>query len=172
MKNKHFLTQNEYLETDYTALEGILTFSGQQNQMLTFQIEEETYGIEIHKIKELVRYSPEQPPKIVPNVPPAIIGVINVRGEVIPVMDLRKKIGLTQRVYGKFDVIVILKTEKQHLGLLVDEVKDVIPIPKESAGDVPSYVGKLDISFIKTLCHGKDGIIAIIDTEHLVCEAE
>ena len=56
--------------------------------------------MKIHKIKELVRYSPEQPPKIVPNVPPAIIGVINVRGEVIPVMDLRKN-WLNPRVYGK-----------------------------------------------------------------------
>ena len=154
MRKKTILTEIELLDPDYSALEGVLAFSGQQKQMLTFQVENEVYGIEIHKVKELVRYSTDRPPKAVPNVPADILGVINVRGEIIPVMDLRKKIGLPQRTYTKFDVIVILETEGQSLGLLADEVQDVVPLPEESAGDVPSYIGKINASFV--LCHGKD----------------
>lgn len=153
------------LAEDNSSLEAVLNFTGKKEQMLTFLVNNESYGIEILKVKELVRYELSKPPKPVPNVPHYILGVINVRGEIIPVMDLRLKLNIPVKEYGKFDVIIILEAGGLSLGLIVDEVEDVIPIPEEKNAKPPGYLDKIDNSFVKFICERKERIIIVLEPE-------
>lgn len=159
-------------EGDDSSLESILSFTGKKEQMLTFKVNDEVYGVEILKVRELVRYEINKPPKVIPNVPPYIIGVINVRGEIIPVMDIRLKLDMQVKKYAKFDVIIILEIENLALGLIVDEVEDVVPIPKEEGKTPPNFSQKLDTSFIQFICEKKDRIISVIEPSKLLLENE
>jgi purine-binding chemotaxis protein CheW len=156
------------MEKDYSSLESILLSSGKKDYMLTFRINEEVYGIEIEKVKELVRYDIKKPPKTVPDVPEYIIGVVNIRGEIIPVLDIRKRMALPEIPYTSFHVIIILESRGMAVGLIADEVEEVIPSPSKKVGEPPSYMQKIDTSFVKYLCEFKNQVIMVLDTDQFL----
>src|ERR1017187_3213649 len=92
-------------------------------QFLTFLLDDQEYGLEIFKIREIRGYAPVTP---IPNVPPHVRGVMNLRGTVLPVVDLRMKFHLPAVEYNKFTVIVIATVGEKTVGLLVDAVSDVL----------------------------------------------
>ena len=92
-------------------------------QFLTFLLEDQEYGLEIFKIREIRGYAPITP---IPNVPPHVRGVMNLRGTVLPVVDLRMKFRLPAVEYSKYTVIVIATVGEKTVGLLVDAVSDVL----------------------------------------------
>ena len=156
------------IDEDYTSLETILGFAQTKNQMLTFRVGNEIYGVEISKIIELVRLDLENLPKPMPKVPDFILGVINVRGEIIPVLDLRKKLLLPQKEFDKFDVIIVLESSDEKLGILVDEVNDVVPIPNEKKSPPPDYIENIDTRFIFYICESKKTIVSLINPDMLL----
>ncbi len=102
----------------------------QADKYLTFVLEKEEFGIEIRHVTEIISI-----PNIteVPEMPPYIKGVINLRGKVIPVMDVRLRFGMEERSYDNRTCAVVICIEEQSVGLIVDRVSEVLDIPK---GDI------------------------------------
>lgn len=108
----------------------------ESQQFLTFLLEEQEYGLEIFKIWEIRGYAPITP---IPNVPPHVRGVMNVRGTVLPVVDLRMKFHLPAVEYSKFTVIVIATVGDKTVGLLVDAVSDVLMVAQDAMREAPDF---------------------------------
>jgi len=102
-----------------------LTSFTTDNQYVSFNLDEEEYGIEVLLVQEIIRY---QKPTKVPNSNRVIQGVINFRGKVIPLIDMRAKFGLPIREYDSFTVIIVLETKNKTIGLIVDRVYDIVSL--------------------------------------------
>lgn len=106
------------------------------NQFVTFSIDEEEFGIEIIKVQEIIGYTK---PTHIPNIPDFVSGVINLRGLIIPVIDLRKRFGMHDKEYDKYTVIVIVEVATKIVGLIVDAVSDVLTLTGDAMQDVPEF---------------------------------
>ena len=135
------------------------------NQLITFKVGNELYGIEILKIQELIAFKDVTP---VPNLPDFIIGVINLRGNVIPVIDLRKKFSMTSKEYNKFNVIIVLSLENRMVGVVVDSVQDVVSLPESMYSETPNFTTKIDTAFIKSISNIDGNLVVILDTEKIL----
>lgn len=129
---------------------------------LTFSLASEAYGIPILKVKEINGMMPVTP---VPRVPDFLKGVINLRGKVIPVIDLRLKFGLEQADYTERTCIIVVEIASQSgtlpTGVIVDSVSEVIAIKDEDIEDTPEFGTVLDTGFISGMAK-KDGDIKIL----------
>jgi len=150
------------------------THSAQQHaqsshQFLTFLLEEREYGLELFRIQEICGYAPITP---IPNLPPHVRGVMNLRGTVLPVIDLRMKFRLPEVVYSKFTVIVIAKVEEKTVGLLVDAVSDVLQVKEEDLRAAPDFGAAVDTRFINGVFQTRDHLAVALNLEELLTEDE
>lgn len=138
-------------------------------QYLTFLLEEQEYGLELFKIQEICGYAPITP---IPNLPPHVRGVMNLRGTVLPVIDLRMKFRLPAVEYNKFTVIVIAKVKEKTVGLLVDAVSDVLQVTPEQIRDAPDFGTSVDTEFIRGVFQTRDHLAVALNLEKLLTESE
>jgi purine-binding chemotaxis protein CheW len=143
--------------------------SQQGQQFLTFLLEEQEYGLELFKIQEICGYAPITP---IPNLPPHVRGVMNLRGTVLPVIDLRMKFRLPAVEYNKFTVIVIAKVKEKTVGLLVDAVSDVLQVTPEQIRDAPDFGTSVDTEFIRGVFQTRDHLAVALNLEKLLTESE
>lgn len=113
---------------------------------ITFSLESETYAVPIQAIEEIIGF---QDISLLPNVPDFIKGVINLRGELVPVMDLRLKFGLEQKEYNPLTVFLIVRVEERVMGLVVDNVADVLVIDPSRVQMTPVFSAKISTDFIE-----------------------
>lgn len=133
--------QERLLEEEYEEDEDT-----QEDKFLTFVLNGEEYGIEIRHVTEIIGI---QSITAVPDMPHYIKGVINLRGKVIPVMDVRLRFGLEERAYDDRTCIIVINIEEQSVGMIVDRVSEVLDIPKSDV-EPPPKVNKAESSrFIK-----------------------
>ena len=142
---------------------------GETTQFIVIKLGDEQYGINIKYIDNIVRM-----PHItrVPEVDPYFKGVINLRGEVVPVMSIRIKMGLEEDVFTKSSRIIIIKMESQgYIGIIVDEVKEVVTLDASQIEKV-SYDSKIDEkgNFISGVGKFEDGLISLLDLNMVVPE--
>ncbi len=138
-------------------------------QFLTFLLEDQEYGLEIFKIREIRGYAPITP---IPNVPPHVRGVMNLRGTVLPVVDLRMKFRLPAVEYSKYTVIVIATVGEKTVGLLVDAVSDVLMVPKDSMREAPDFGAAVDTRFISGVFQSRERLTVALNLEELLTESE
>ncbi len=138
-------------------------------QFLTFLLEDQEYGLEIFKIKEIRGYAPITP---IPNVPAHVRGVMNLRGTVLPVIDLRMKFRLPAVEYNKFTVIVIATVGDKTVGLLVDAVSDVLMVSNDSIREAPDFGTAVDTRFINGVFQSKDHLAVALNLEELLTDGE
>ncbi|WP_420238124.1 chemotaxis protein CheW [Telmatobacter bradus] len=138
-------------------------------QYLTFLLDEQEYGLELFKIQEICGYSPITP---IPNLPPHVRGVMNLRGTVLPVIDLRMKFRLSAVEYNKFTVIVIAKVKEKTVGLLVDAVSDVLQVSPEEMRDTPDFGTAIDTKFIHGVFQTHDHLAVALNLEKLLTDSE
>jgi purine-binding chemotaxis protein CheW len=141
----------------------------ESQQFLTFLLDEQEYGLEIFKIREIRGYAPITP---IPNVPPHVRGVMNLRGTVLPVIDLRMKFNLPVVEYNKYTVIVIATVGEKTIGLLVDAVSDVLMVPKDSIREAPDFGSAVDTRFINGVFQSKERLTVALNLEELLTESE
>lgn len=146
---------------------GMTAFNGDTNQYLTFSLGAEEYGIEILKVQEIKGYSTITP---IPNAPPHIKGVINLRGTVIPVVDLRAKFSMDAADYTKFTVIIVVRVNDKIIGLVVDAVSDVLDIPKEEVRPAPSFGARVDTRFINGMANIGEKLAVLLDIHKLLSD--
>lgn len=110
-------------------------------EYLTFRLDQEEYGIDILKVQEIRGY---EPPTRIANAPNFIKGVVNLRGTIVPIVDMRLKFNCSKAEYNSFTVVIILNLRNRIVGIVVDSVSDVMELPAESlkaAPDVDSVIG-------------------------------
>ena len=143
---------------------------GEGLQLITFILGDEKYGLDILKVKELISF-PEGLTHI-PGMPDFIEGMFNLRGLVIPVMDLRKKFELSKIERNPFSVVIIVYIENKYIGLIVDAVSDVIFIKEDKLQETSEMAVHIDTKFIKGLAKTKDEMIILLDIDYLLSKKE
>jgi len=147
------------------ALSGQISFAADGSQYLTFTLGHEEYGVEILKVQEIKGYSAITP---IPNTPPYIKGVMNLRGTVIPVVDLRSKLSMAEAEYNQFTVIIVVNVGAKVMGLVVDSVSDVLNIPKEDIQATPDFGAQVDARFINGMAKAGEKLVVLLDIEKVL----
>ncbi len=138
-------------------------------QFAIFKIGDVKFGIDIMRVREITRY---QKTSKIPGTPPFIEGVINLRGIIIPVVDLRKKFGLPPREPDKKTRIIVATVLKKLAGLLVDEVIEVLRLPEDAVKPAPKLGETFSADFLQGVCEKGEDIIFIIDFDKLLSTKE
>lgn len=137
-------------------------------EMLTFSLGTEEYAIDILKVQEIRGY--EAVTKIA-NTPAFIKGVINLRGVIVPIVDLRIKFNLGDVAYNEFTVVIILNIGKRVVGAVVDGVSDVVSLKDEDIHPAPEF-GALDMQYLTGLATVNEQMLILVDIERLMSSAD
>lgn len=137
----------------------------QQNQFLTFQLLDQEYATDILRVQEIRNYSHITP---IPNAPRHVKGVMNLRGTVVPIIDLREKFNLPSTEYDDYTVIIVVTIGEKVVGLVVDAVNDVLDVSEEDFEPPPDLAGELDSSFVSGLTKQEDRLVTILNIDGLV----
>ncbi len=151
------------------GLSSQISFATDGNQYLTFTLGQEEYGVEILKVQEIKGYSAITP---IPNTPPYIKGVMNLRGTIIPVVDLRSKFAMAEAEYNQFTVIIVVKVGPKAIGLVVDAVSDVLNIPKTDIQAPPDFGAQVETRFISGLAKAGEKLVVLLDIDRVVRDDE
>ncbi|MGB7726724.1 MAG: chemotaxis protein CheW [Candidatus Acidiferrum sp.] len=138
-------------------------------QLVGFRIGEETYGVQIGSVREIVRV-PEI--TIVPNAPEMIEGVINLRGKIIPVMDLRKRFGSTSTQSDKKNRILVVELENRLLGLIVSSASEVLKIPPSEIEPPGAVFAEGESSYVTGVGKLKGRLVILLDIARLLRQPE
>lgn len=139
------------------------------SEYLTFTLGSEEYAIDILKVQEIRGY---EPPTRIAQVPPFIKGVINLRGIIVPVVDLRIKFNLGQAEYTPFTVVIILNVAGRVVGIVVDSVSDVIFLSRAQIRPAPGFSGSFDTQYIIGLASQDGRMMIVTDIERLMGSAD
>jgi purine-binding chemotaxis protein CheW len=134
-------------------------------EYLSFVLGEAQYCIDILKVQEIRTY--EEPTRIA-NTPEFIKGVMNLRGNIVPIIDLRVKFGLPEPRYDSQTVVIVLNVAKRTVGVVVDGVSDVIALPAAAIRPPPELGGALDMRYLQGLATVGDQMLILIDIERLM----
>lgn len=142
----------------------------QANKYLLFDIGDEVYGIGIVNVTEIIEM---QKITEVPDMPEYIKGVINLRGRVIPVMDLRLRFGMEEKTYGDRTCIIIVNIDKSSLGFIVDTVAEVYDIPEKEIEPPPDFKTEAEMNqYISGLGKVGDEVKILIDVKKILLEKD
>ncbi|MCK9257776.1 MAG: chemotaxis protein CheW [Sulfurospirillaceae bacterium] len=136
---------------------------------LTFYIENEQYGLNIQNVREIIA---SMNITNVPKTPSYIKGVINLRGVVIPIVDVRLKFGLEEKPHDVNTAIIINVIDNLSIGFIVDRVEDVLTISKDRLTEAPKFGTHVDTSFIENVAEVGDGVIMILNLKRIFEEDE
>ena len=138
-------------------------------EYLTFTLGAEEYGVDILKVQEIRGYDTVTK---IPDAPDFIKGVINLRGAIVPIIDLRIKFNLASVVYNEFTVMIILNIARRIVGIVVDSVSDVTQLAPEQIKPTPEFGTALDTSYITGLGALDDRMLILIDIERLMSSTD
>jgi purine-binding chemotaxis protein CheW len=146
---------------------------GKEGKYLTFSLENEQYGIGILKIKEIIGMIPITP---VPRTPEYVKGVINLRGKVIPVIDLRQRFSMGAVDSTDRTCIIVVEIESRSgtvmMGILVDSVSEVLNIKGEEIEDTPTFGTKVETDYILGMAKMDGGVKILLDIDKVLSEGE
>jgi len=145
----------------------------QENKYLTFELEKEGYAIPILKVKEIIGMMQITE---VPRQPKFVKGVINLRGKIIPIIDLRLKFGLEERNYDERTSIIVVELETENStrisGMVVDAVNEVLDINNTDIEPPPSYGTDVDQAFLTGMGKVKDSVIMLLNVDRILSTDE
>jgi purine-binding chemotaxis protein CheW len=145
---------------------GLTTDGG---QFLTFQLGEELYGVDILRVQELKGYTTVTK---IPNTPSYIKGVMNLRGTIVPIVELRVTFGMETVDYTMLSVIVVVVVRDRIMGLVVDSVSDVLNISQKDIQAPPDFGTKVNVSFLNGIAKCGDKLVALLNIDRLLSESE
>ena len=134
-------------------------------EFLTFVLGDETYALDIMTVKEIRGY--EQATKIA-NAPSYIKGVINLRGDIVPIVDLRIKFNIGEATYNEWTIVIMLNVRDRVVGIVVDGVSDVINLEAEDIKPAPEFGVAFDSRYLHGLAALEDQMVIIVDIEELI----
>ena len=139
------------------------------NQFLTFQLGEELYGVDILRVQEIKGYTTVTK---IPNTPSYIKGVMNLRGTIVPIVELRATFGMETIDYTMLTVIVVVVVRDRIMGLVVDSVSDVLNISKKDIQAPPEFGTRVDVSFLNGIAKCGDKLVVLLNIDRLLSESE
>ncbi|MBR3731447.1 MAG: purine-binding chemotaxis protein CheW [Spirochaetales bacterium] len=141
--------------------------------LVTFKISNETYAIDIMEVNEIVKLTEITP---IPNAPDFVDGIITLRGQIIPIVDLNKRFSFAPRVYTEedelFRAIVIIRVQDMTIGILIDQVNRVIPVNRDQIQPPPQMISGIGAEFISGVVKQNDNLFVILDIQKLFSKKE
>jgi purine-binding chemotaxis protein CheW len=134
-------------------------------EYLTFRLDQEEYGIDILKVQEIRGY---EPPTRIANAPEFIKGVVNLRGTIVPIIDMRLKFNCVKAEYNTFTVVIILNLRNRIVGIVVDSVSDVMELAPENLKAAPDIESTVDSAAVVGLGSVGDRMLILLDIEKLM----
>ena len=138
-------------------------------QFVTFRLKDETYGINVMQVQEVLRVSEIAP---VPGAPDYVLGIINLRGNVVTVIDTRSRFGLPAGELDDASRIVIIESEEQVVGILVDRVAQVVELRQSEIGSAPNIGNEDSSRYIQGVASRDDNLLIVVDLNRLLSEEE
>ncbi len=142
-------------------------------QFLTFILAGEEYGVDILRVQEIKGWDTVTQ---IPNTPKYIRGVINLRGTIVPIIDMRTRFNLTELEYGPTTVVIVLKVfsadKSRTMGVVVDGVSDVYNMPENSIKETPDFGSAVDTRFVKGLATVNEKMVIVLDIDHMLNSKE
>jgi len=139
------------------------------NKYLTFVLATEEYAVDILRVQEIKGWNKPTP---IPNTPEYLCGVINLRGTIVPIIDLRLRFGLERLPYGQMTVIVVVRVnsgnKERIMGIVVDAVSDVYDINEAEVKPTPEFGSVINIEFVKGLANVSEKMIIILEIDALL----
>lgn len=139
-----------------------------QMQLVTFKLGEELYGVDIMEVKEIVRL---QEVRLIPNAPYYVEGIINLRSEIIPIIDLHKRFRLQKSVMTDEDLndagFIILNIEGNKIGIIIDKIARVVTVRSEDVKEPPQMISGIGTEYIQGVSKEDEGYLIILDIQKL-----
>jgi purine-binding chemotaxis protein CheW len=162
-----------------TAFEGVMgmnmSASAQKGsddpilQWVTFKLDNETYGINVMRVQEVLRYTEIAP---VPGAPSYVLGIINLRGNVVTVIDTRQRFGLDTAEVTDNTRVVIIEADKQVVGILVDSVAEVVYLRQSEVETAPNVGNEESAKFIQGVCNKNNELLILVELDKMMSEEE
>jgi purine-binding chemotaxis protein CheW len=159
------LYQKEKIMAESYNESAILEEDTQSGRFLSFSLEDEMYGIEIKNVTEIIGM---QPINKIPEVPDYVKGIINLRGKIIPLIDMRLKFGMQPIEYNDRTCIVVININEVSIGLIVDNVDEVITIDGENISQPPSNKIGYDNKYIKGIGKVSDKVLLLLESSKIL----
>jgi len=137
----------------------------EEEQLVVFGLASELYGVEIGRVQEIIRM---QVITEVPRAPQFVEGVINLRGGIIPVVDLRKRFGMGDEAHDKDTRIVVVEMGGQRVGLVVDRVSEVLRVPKSDIEPPSALVTTVDSAYLRAIAKLEDRLVILLDLDRVL----
>lgn len=138
-------------------------------QYVTFKLDDETYGINVMRIQEVLRYTEIAP---VPGSPDYVLGIINLRGNVVTVIDTRRRFALPESEITDATRIVVIEAENQVVGVLVDSVAEVVYLKQSEIETAPNVGNDESAKFIQGVCNKNGELIILVEFEKMLSDEE
>ena len=138
-------------------------------QWVTFKLDNETYGINVMQVQEVLRYTEIAP---VPGAPAYVLGIINLRGNVVTVIDTRQRFGLNNADITDNSRIVIIEADKQVVGILVDSVAEVVYLRQSEIETAPNVGNDESAKFIQGVCNKNGELLILVELNKMMTEDE
>ncbi len=138
------------------------------DQFLTFMLAGEEYGVDILRVQEIKGWDAAT---TIPNTPEYLRGVINLRGTIVPIIDMRIRFGLEKLDYGPLTVVIVLKVDNEEksrvIGIVVDGVSDVYNVPEDEIKDSPDFGSAVDTEFVRGLATIDKKMVIVLDIDQM-----
>lgn len=138
-------------------------------QVLTFTLGSETYGVDILRVQEIRGWTPVTR---IPKAPPHVLGVLNLRGSIVPIVDMRMRFQLERAEYTAVTVIIVLSVESAHgrrdFGVVVDGVSDVVDVGEDDVKPAPELGAQVSTEFIRGLATVAERMVMLLDIDRLI----
>ena len=143
------------------------------NQYLTFMLSGEEYGVDILRVQEIKGWDRATP---IPNTPDYLQGVINLRGAIVPIIDLRKRFGMEKLEYGPTTVVIVVRVQSEDseciMGIVVDAVSDVYNIQEEDLRQIQSNGNEAVTESVSSIATVQEKMVILLDIDHLLNSGE
>ena len=149
--------------------QGAQTSTSAAREYLTFRLDQEEYGIDILKVQEIRGY---EPPTRIAHAPEFIKGVVNLRGTIVPIVDMRLKFNCSKAEYNSFTVVIILSLHRRVVGIVVDSVSDVMELAADNVRSAPDIESAIDSSCIVGLGSVAERMLILLDIEKLMSSVD
>ena len=149
--------------------QGAQTSTSAAREYLTFRLDQEEYGIDILKVQEIRGY---EPPTRIAHAPEFIKGVVNLRGTIVPIVDMRLKFNCSKAEYNSFTVVIILNLHRRVVGIVVDSVSDVMELPADAVRPAPDIESAIDSGCILGLGSVGERMLILLDIEKLMSSVD
>ena len=138
-------------------------------QWVTFRLDNESYGINVMQVQEVLRYTEIAP---VPGAPSYVLGIINLRGNVVTVIDTRQRFGLMNAEISDNTRIVIIEADKQVVGIMVDSVAEVVYLRQSEIETAPNVGNEESAKFIQGVCNKNNELLILVELDKMMSEEE